>query len=71
MSLFRRVLNLDAPASPDVPVAPDAPLPPADVAETDSVKLAASSSRHCRRRAPATSRRSRTSSGARRTPRAR
>ena len=39
MSLFRRVLNLDTPESPDLPVAPDAPLPAADAAETDSVKL--------------------------------
>jgi uncharacterized tellurite resistance protein B-like protein len=39
MSLFRRVLNLDAPESADLPVAPDAPLPPTDAAETDSVKL--------------------------------
>lgn len=39
MSLFRRVLNLDAPESPDLPVAPDAPLPPVNAAETDSVKL--------------------------------
>ena len=38
MSLFRRVLGLDAPASPDLPVDPHAPLPPAPVAETDSVR---------------------------------
>lgn len=39
MSLFRRVLNLDAPSSPDLPVHPDAPIPPAGAAETDSVKV--------------------------------
>jgi uncharacterized tellurite resistance protein B-like protein len=39
MSLFRRVLNLDAPDSPDLPVHPDAPIPTASIAETDSVRL--------------------------------
>lgn len=37
MSLFRRVLGLDAPASPDLPVDPDAPLP-AIPAETEAVR---------------------------------
>jgi uncharacterized tellurite resistance protein B-like protein len=39
MSLFRRVLNLDQPESPDLPVAPDAPLPSGLVGDTDSVRL--------------------------------
>ncbi len=39
MSLFRRVLNLDTPDSPDLPVHPDAPIPPTAVGETDSVRL--------------------------------
>ena len=39
MSLFRRVLNLDAPDSPDLPVHPDAPIPAATAAETDSVRV--------------------------------
>jgi uncharacterized tellurite resistance protein B-like protein len=38
MSLFRRVLGLDAPASPDLPVDPDAPLPPTPAGETASVR---------------------------------
>ena len=38
MSLFRRVLNLDDPASPDLPVEPDAPLPDVGVGMSDSVK---------------------------------
>jgi uncharacterized tellurite resistance protein B-like protein len=38
LSLFRRVLGLDAPASPDLPVDPDAPLPAATAAETQSVR---------------------------------
>jgi uncharacterized tellurite resistance protein B-like protein len=47
MSLFRRVLNLDEPASPDATVDPATPLPPVDAAKplpdlttgmTDSVK---------------------------------
>jgi uncharacterized tellurite resistance protein B-like protein len=38
MSLFRRVLGLDAPASPDLPVDPHAPLPPTPVGETASVR---------------------------------
>ena len=38
MSLFRRVLNLDTPDSPDLPVAPDAPLPQAGVGQTASVR---------------------------------
>jgi uncharacterized tellurite resistance protein B-like protein len=38
MSLFRRVLGLDAPASPDLPVDPNAPLPPTPVGETASVR---------------------------------
>ena len=41
MSLFRRVLNLDAPTSPDLPVHPDAPIPPSTTADTDSVRLIA------------------------------
>ena len=41
MSLFRRVLNLDEPESPDLPVAPDAPLPKGVVGDTDSVKVLA------------------------------
>lgn len=39
MSIFRRVLNLDQPDSPDLPVAPDAPIPPAGVGDTDSVRI--------------------------------
>jgi uncharacterized tellurite resistance protein B-like protein len=38
MSLFRRVLNLDAPASPDLPVDPAAPLPDVITGMSDSVK---------------------------------
>jgi uncharacterized tellurite resistance protein B-like protein len=38
MSLFRRVLNLDTPESPDLPVRPDAPLPAARTSETASVR---------------------------------
>jgi len=38
MSLFRRVLGLDSPASPDLPVDPHAPLPPTPVGETASVR---------------------------------
>lgn len=38
MSFLRRVLGLDAPASPDLPVAPDAPLPEVPVGETKSVR---------------------------------
>ena len=41
MSLFRRVLNLDQPESPDLPVAPDAPLPSGVVGDTDSVRVIA------------------------------
>jgi uncharacterized tellurite resistance protein B-like protein len=41
MSLFRRVLNLDQPESPELPVAPDAPLPKGVVGDTDSVKVLA------------------------------
>ncbi len=41
MSLFRRVLGLDEPASPDLPVAPDAPLPAALPGDTQSVRLLA------------------------------
>ena len=39
MSLFRRVLNLDQPESPELPVAPDAHLPTGLVGDTDSVRL--------------------------------
>ena len=39
MSLFRRVLNLDQPESPELPVAPDAPIPSSLVGDTDSVRL--------------------------------
>ncbi|OGO58898.1 MAG: hypothetical protein A2V85_12160 [Chloroflexi bacterium RBG_16_72_14] len=38
MSLFRRVLNLDQPASPDLPVEPGAPLPQVPAGETASVR---------------------------------
>lgn len=38
MSLFRRVLGLDQPASPDLPVDPHAPLPPTPASETESVR---------------------------------
>lgn len=38
MSLFRRVLGLDAPASPDLPVDPHAPLPASPAGETASVR---------------------------------
>jgi uncharacterized tellurite resistance protein B-like protein len=38
MSLFRRVLNLDEPASPDLPVEPGAPLPRVPAGETASVR---------------------------------
>jgi uncharacterized tellurite resistance protein B-like protein len=42
MSLFRQILNLDAPASPDLPVDPHSPLPVVAVAgETESVQLIA------------------------------
>jgi uncharacterized tellurite resistance protein B-like protein len=42
MSLFRQILNLDAPASPDLPVDPGAPLPTISVeGETASVRLIA------------------------------
>ena len=39
MSLFRRVLGLDAPASADLLVDPNAPLPAATPAETQSVQV--------------------------------
>lgn len=39
MSLFRRVLGLDAPASADLPVDPSAPLPAAIAGETQSVRV--------------------------------
>jgi uncharacterized tellurite resistance protein B-like protein len=39
MSLFRAVLGLDQPASPDLPVDPNAPLPPLPMGETESVRL--------------------------------
>ena len=38
MSLFRRVLNLDEPASPDLPVEPGTPLPQVPTGETVSVR---------------------------------
>jgi uncharacterized tellurite resistance protein B-like protein len=38
MSLFRRVLGLDAASSPDRPFDPHAPLPPTPAAETASVR---------------------------------
>jgi uncharacterized tellurite resistance protein B-like protein len=38
MSLFRRVLNLDEPASTELPVDPNAPLPDVTVGMTGSVK---------------------------------
>ena len=41
MSLFRRVLNLDQPDSPELPVKPDAPLPKGAVGDTDSVRVIA------------------------------
>jgi uncharacterized tellurite resistance protein B-like protein len=41
MSLFRRVLNLDTPDSPDLPVAPDAPVKASGVGDTDSVRIIA------------------------------
>jgi uncharacterized tellurite resistance protein B-like protein len=41
MSLFRRVLGLDEPASPDLPVVPDAPLPGVVPGDTASVRLLA------------------------------
>ena len=41
MSLFRRVLNLDAPDSPDLPVAPDAPVKASGVGDTESVRIIA------------------------------
>jgi uncharacterized tellurite resistance protein B-like protein len=45
MSLFRRVLSLDQPASPDLPVQPDAPLPTLTAeslpGETSSVRMLA------------------------------
>ncbi|HEY3336535.1 MAG TPA: TerB family tellurite resistance protein [Candidatus Limnocylindrales bacterium] len=39
MSLFRRVLGLDAPASADLPVDPNAPIPAATPGETQSVRV--------------------------------
>lgn len=39
MSLFRRVLGLDNPASADLPVHPDAPIPTATPGETQSVRV--------------------------------
>ena len=39
MSLFRRVLGLDDPASADLPVHPDAPIPTATPGETQSVRV--------------------------------
>jgi uncharacterized tellurite resistance protein B-like protein len=39
MSIFRRVLNLDQPESPDLPVAPDSPIPSATVGDTESVRI--------------------------------
>jgi uncharacterized tellurite resistance protein B-like protein len=39
LSLFRRVLGLDAPASADLPVDPSAPLPAAIAGETQSVRV--------------------------------
>ena len=70
MSLFRRVLGLDAPESPDLPVAPDAPLPTRPCpGETQSVRMIVRrAERACRRPAPATSRPSPTSWVAPRTP---
>jgi uncharacterized tellurite resistance protein B-like protein len=41
MSLFRRVLNLDTPDSPDLPVDPHAPVKATGVGDTDSVRLIA------------------------------
>jgi uncharacterized tellurite resistance protein B-like protein len=41
MSLFRRVLNLDQPESPELPVKPDAPLPTVGTGDTASVKVLA------------------------------
>jgi uncharacterized tellurite resistance protein B-like protein len=41
MSLFRRVLNLDQPESPELPVKPDAPLPTVGAGDTASVKVLA------------------------------
>jgi len=41
MSLFRRVLNLDTPDSPDLPVAPDAPVKASAVGDTESVRIIA------------------------------
>jgi uncharacterized tellurite resistance protein B-like protein len=38
LSLFRRVLGLEAPASPDLPVDPDSPLPAGFATETRSVR---------------------------------
>ena len=38
MSLFRQILNLDAPTSPDLPVDPNAPLPDIAAGKTASVK---------------------------------
>ena len=38
MSLFRQILNLDAPTSPDLPVDPNAPLPDITAGKTASVK---------------------------------
>ena len=39
MSLFRRVLGLDAPASPDLAVDPHRPIPVAAAGETQSVRV--------------------------------
>ena len=39
MSLFRRVLGLDKPESPDLPVEPTAPLPPSVPGDTQSVRV--------------------------------
>ena len=39
MSLFRRVLGIDNPASADLPVHPDAPIPTATPGETQSVRV--------------------------------
>jgi len=39
LSLFRRVLGLDNPASADLPVHPDAPIPTATPGETQSVRV--------------------------------
>ncbi len=41
MSLFRRVLNLDAPDPAGLPIHPDTPLPDAGVGQTESVRAIA------------------------------